>query len=384
VIEFLAPNVYIEQLASAIRAVPPARTAVTGFVGAAAQGPVDQPVEVVSLGAFIAVFGSPDVAYPMSHAVAHFFENGGTRGEVVRVVSRGGAESDPITDDDLAGPALEPADQGIWALRDSGVDLVVVPPLGPGTDVSAATRRAVVALAVGERAFAVLDPPEGWATAGDVAVADLGLVDHHENAAVYWPWIEAADGAGGAAAFPPSGAVAGVYSRIDRSRGVWKAPAGTEAALAVTDLTASATDAEIEQLNSSGVNTLRTTAAGHVMWGARTLAASHGNEWRYVPVRRTALFLERSLYNGLDWVVFEPNDEPLWAQLRLTVDAFMADMWGDGAFRGDKAHEAYFVRCDRSTTTQADVDRHVVNIVVGFAPLKPAEFVVIEVALTTA
>ncbi len=384
VIEFFAPHVHIEQLESAIRAIPAAHTAVTGFVGAAAQGPIDQATSVATLGDYIDTFGGLDVAYPMSHAVAHFFENGGSHAKVVRVVSRSGGPCDPIIDDDLAGPSLESGGHGIWAMRGAGVDLVVVPPLGPGTDVSAGTRRAVVALAAGERGVAILDPPATWIAASDVAVADLGLVEHYENAAVYWPRIEAADGAGGTAMFAPAGAVAGVFARIDHSRGVWKAPAGTDAALAVTGLSATVTDADIEHLNGFGVNTLKTASAGHLVWGARTLAAPQGSDWRYVPVRRTALFLERSLSAGLEWVVFEPNDEPLWAQLRLTVDAFMAELWGDGAFRGDKADEAYFVRCDRSTTTQADVDRHIVNVVVGFAPLKPAEFVVIEVALPTA
>ena len=130
------------------------------------------------------------------------------------------------------------------------------------------------------------------------------------------------------------------------------------------------------------MNGLRTFAtSGTVVWGARTLKGADqlASEWKYLPVRRTALFLEESLYRGTQWVVFEPNDEPLWSQIRLSVGAFMQDLFRKGAFAGTTPREAYFVRCDRTTTTQADVDRGVVNILVGFAPLKPAEFVVIQI-----
>ena len=143
------------------------------------------------------------------------------------------------------------------------------------------------------------------------------------------------------------------------------------------------TDGEIGQLNPLGVNCLR-DAPGR---GPRRLGRAHArrattalaSEWKYVPVRRTALFLEESLYRGTQWVVFEPNDEPLWAQIRLNVGAFMNNLFRQGAFAGTTPREAYFVKCDAETTTQDDVNLGIVNIVVGFAPLKPAEFVVIRI-----
>jgi phage tail sheath protein FI len=172
-------------------------------------------------------------------------------------------------------------------------------------------------------------------------------------------------------------------ARTDAQHGVWKAPAGLDATLVgAPALATPLTDAENGELNPLGINCLRAfPAAGRVVWGARTLRGSDALavEFKYIPVRRTALFLEESLYRGLKWVVFEPNDEPLWAQIRLNVGAFMQDLFRKGAFQGTTPREAYFVGCDRTTTTQSDVDRGVVNILVGFAPLKPAEFVVIQI-----
>jgi len=164
---------------------------------------------------------------------------------------------------------------------------------------------------------------------------------------------------------------------------VWKAPAGIEATLSgVSELSVKLTDREIGQLNPLGVNCLRShPKAGHFIYGARTRdgADRQTSEWKYLPVRRTALFLEESLARGTRWVVFEPNDEPLWSKVRLTAGTFMNNLFRQGAFAGTTARDAYFVKCDSETTTQNDTDSGVVNIVVGFAPLKPAEFVVIRI-----
>ncbi len=163
---------------------------------------------------------------------------------------------------------------------------------------------------------------------------------------------------------------------------MWKAPAGLDASLVgVQQLRVKLTDAENGELNQLGINCLRTfPAAGHVVWGARTLQGADrlASEWKYIPVRRTALYIEESLFRGTQWVVFEPNDEPLWAQIRLNVGAFMQNLFRQGAFQGKTPRDAYFVKCDKETTTQNDINLGIVNIVVGFAPLKPAEFVVIQ------
>lgn len=205
------------------------------------------------------------------------------------------------------------------------------------------------------------------------------------NAAFYFPWVNAPDPLmeGRSRRFPPCGMIAGIYARTDTQRGVWKAPAGTEASLnGISSLAFQLSDAEQGILNPKGINVLRNFPVyGPVIWGARTLAGNdeRGSEWKYIPVRRFALYLEESLYRGTQWVVFEPNDEPLWAQIRLNIGAFMHDLFRQGAFEGSSPREAYFVKCDKETTSQNDINRGVVNIVVGFAALKPAEFVVIQI-----
>jgi phage tail sheath protein FI len=206
-----------------------------------------------------------------------------------------------------------------------------------------------------------------------------------QNSALYYPWVRAPDRLQDSAlrSFPPCGFVAGIYARTDAARGVWKAPAGSDAGLTgAIGLDLAMNDRENGQLNPRAINCLRTLPVyGSVVWGARTLHGDNdrGSEWKYVPVRRMALFLEESLYRGTQWVVFEPNDEPLWAQIRLNVGAFMQNLFRQGAFQGRTPREAYFVKCDRETTTQNDINLGIVNIHVGFAPLKPAEFVVLRI-----
>jgi phage tail sheath protein FI len=205
------------------------------------------------------------------------------------------------------------------------------------------------------------------------------------NAAFYFPWVNAPDPLqeNRPAKFPPCGFAAGLYARTDSSRGVWKAPAGTDASLAgASSPSIVLTNDENGVLNPKAVNCIRSLPVyGTVLWGARTLRGNDeiGSEWKYIPVRRTALFIEESLYRALKWVVFEPNDEPLWSQIRLNIGAFMHNLFRQGAFQGSTPRDAYLVKCDKETTTQADINLGIVNIVVGFAPLKPAEFVIIKI-----
>ncbi|MGB3243265.1 MAG: phage tail sheath C-terminal domain-containing protein, partial [Sulfitobacter sp.] len=205
------------------------------------------------------------------------------------------------------------------------------------------------------------------------------------NTAVYFPRTFKADSLNRnrPRSLASSGTIAGLWARTDAQRGVWKAPAGTEARLrAVQDLAYSMTDLENGVLNPLGANCLRQFPIyGSVCWGARTMdgADQIASDWKYVPVRRTTLFIEESLYRGTQWVVFEPNDEPLWAQIRLNVGAFMHDLFRKGAFQGAMPSDAYLVKCDAETTTQTDIDNGTVNVEVGFAPLKPAEFVILKI-----
>ena len=290
------------------------------------------------------------------------------------------------------GTVLGPADNGfrtaLVARFDTGnvvdrIDLfniVCVPGL---TD--AATISTLQARCRTRRAFLIVDTAD-TETVGTVvgSLANKTGADAI-NAAFYFPWVISPDPLqnGALRAFPPSGYVAGVYARTDSTRGVWKAPAGSEASInGASGLSITMSNAENGQLNPHAVNCLRTLPVfGTVVWGARTLQGDNdrASEWKYVPVRRMALFLEESLYRSTQWVVFEPNDEPLWAQIRLNIGAFMQNLFRQGAFQGKTPREAYFVKCDKETTTQNDINLGIVNIIVGFAPLKPAEFVVIKI-----
>jgi phage tail sheath protein FI len=233
----------------------------------------------------------------------------------------------------------------------------------------------------GRRAFLIADPDPGLTNPTNVT----GPPTTGKNSAFYYPWIQAPDplNQNRPNYYPPCGFVAGIYARTDGTRGVWKAPAGTEATVAgASGVAVPLNDSQNGVLNPLGVNCIRNfNVYGIVVWGARTMQGNDelGSEWKYVPVRRTALFIEESLYRALKWVVFEPNDDPLWAEIRLNVGAFMQNLFRQGAFQGKTPAEAYFVKCDNETTTQNDINLGVVNIVVGFAPLKPAEFVVIQI-----
>ena len=297
------------------------------------------------------------------------------------------------------GATLSPADYlgseaaktGINALLQADLfNLVCIPPPALEQDVADDVWVAAKALCFRKRAFLIVDPPRisDLTTVQSVLTTMAG--QDARNAALYFPRIRVSDPLRGGAIgeFAACGAIAGVYARTDGSRGVWKAPAGVDAALSgVAGLASTLTDDENGLLNPKGINVLRTfRGAGSVVWGARTMRGSDSlaDEYKYVPVRRLALFLEETLYRSTQWVVFEPNDGPLWAQIRASLGAFMQDMFRRGAFQGATPREAFFVRCDADTTTQYDIDRGIVNILVGFAPLKPAEFVVISIQQQTA
>ena len=209
------------------------------------------------------------------------------------------------------------------------------------------------------------------------------LTSANSYGALYFPWVKALDPtiqSQQPTLLPPSGYIAGLYARIDASRGVWKAPAGTEASLSgVVGLAAELSDVEHGNLNPIGVDVIRRfTGSGVVAFGARTISSDP--EWNYIPVRRTAIMLRVSIYYGIQWAVFEPNDEPLWSQLRLNIGSFMTTLFRQGAFQGSTPSQAFFVKCDAETTTQDDINAGVVNVLVGFAPLKPAEFVVVKIS----
>ncbi len=266
-------------------------------------------------------------------------------------------------------------------------NLLCILPDARGGDVPDDVYQEALGYCVKRRAMLLVDPKAVWTTVGAAQSGAAGMNlngDMARNAAIYFPRIKQADSelGGQIETFVPCGTIAGIMARTDTQRGVWKAPAGLDASLGgVAGLQLDMTDAENGLLNPLGINCLRTFPMhGRVVWGSRTMrgADAAADEYKYIPVRRLALFLEESLYRGTQWVVFEPNDEPLWSQIRLNLGAFMHNLFRQGAFQGTAPRDAYFVKCDKETTTQNDINLGIVNIVVGFAPLKPAEFVVIK------
>lgn len=361
------PGVYVEEQAAGAHPIAGVPTSVAVFIGATRRGPVNRPVQVRSVLEFEERFGKLSATLETGYAVLQYFLNGGTQAWVVRVAKN---------------PNLQRLQAGLRSL--DAVDhfnLLVLPGV---------TTPAAVALAAGycqtRRAFLVADAPASAKTPEQMEEAMQNLTFNSKSyAAIYYPWIWVADPLNNnqPRLSPPGGTVAGMIAQIDATRGVWKAPAGTEANLkGALGLERKLTDVENERLNPQAINCLR-SFSGHapVAWGARTLAGADENasEFKFIPVRRTALFIEESVSRGIQWAAIEPNGEPLWAQLRVSVGAFLQGLFRAGAFQGSSPRDAYFVKCDRETMKQADLDAGVLNVVIGFAPLKPAEFVIIRI-----
>lgn len=345
-----------------------------------AAGPADNAAQTLLL------FGAGAVvnvqAYPLGASVP------ATPSTLAFVAGTTGADGEAPTADDLVGAVADANDRGVFALRK--VDLFNLLCIPRAAQLADAQMRQVVeksiALCERKRAFFLVDLPESVNEPAEVK----DWLDAHgnfrsRNSALFFPRLRIADPLAEyrARSFGNSGTLAGVFARIDSDRGVWKAPAGIEATLrGLDDLDYRMSDAENGTLNPLAINALRAFPIyGLISWGARTLdgADATGSEWKYIPVRRLALMLEESLFRGTKWVVFEPNDEPLWARVRLNVGAYLNSLFRQGAFQGTTPKDAYFVKCDAETTTQDDRNKGIVNIEVGFAPLKPAEFVVIKI-----
>jgi uncharacterized protein len=307
------------------------------------------------------------------------------------LVPTAGSDGIALSKNDFSGNNLRSQKKGLFALEKADLfNLLCIPPHTLEGDLEITLIGEAAAYCEERRAMLLVDPPSGW---NDKDKAREGFTDPIEdnigtrsiNAAIFFPRLKQPNPLRNNQIedFVPCGAVAGIFARTDSQRGVWKAPAGLEATLVgVPQLSVPLTDAENGELNPLGINCLRAfPIAGRVVWGSRTMRGADqlASEYKYIPVRRLTLFLEESLYRGTQFAVFEPNDEPLWAQLRLNIGAFMQNLFRQGAFQGRSPREAYFVKCDKETNPQNDINLGIVNVVVGFAPLKPAEFVVIKI-----
>ncbi|UNK56302.1 phage tail sheath subtilisin-like domain-containing protein [Pseudoxanthomonas daejeonensis] len=401
--EYLAPGVYVEETAYRSRAIQAVSTTTCAFVGPTRSGPVagnEAPELLTSVAEFERIYGSAadlrfgDRVVPnyLAHAVRAYFEEGGVRLYVARVAA-GRAQGDGLSGGG-DGPAPQAADYvdalaAIDALED--VSTFAAPGATALGDAGNAARVLQLQIDHASHArawrMAVLETPPGL----DVAsVRALRRTLDSKHAALYYPWVVVANPAASPRradipaelALPPAGFICGIFARNDVQRGVHKAPAN-EVVRSALRFDAPVTAAQQDLLNPEGVNCLRTfPGRGNRVWGARTLSSDP--EWKYVPMRRYFNYLEASLDRGTRWAALEPNGEPLWAELRTTIDAFLHNEWRNGALLGTRSEQAYFVRCDRSTMTQDDLDHGRVVCLVGVAAIQPAEFMIFRITPQTA
>ena len=348
-----------------------APTGIAAFVGWAAQGPTDGAILVRDWLDFQQQFGGFDPRYYLGYAVSHFFANGGQQAYVVRLALDGNGGA-------AASSAMMTGVHLLDAVPTFGL-LAVPGETDPGLIAQ------LQAYCAGRKTFLIVDSAPGSTFATLQNGPDSLMTGTNAiNSAFFFPWLNALDAQQNVARpFPPSGFVAGLYAATDAARGVWRSPAGLRANLTgQSGPVLGLTDPQIGVLSAHAVNCIRHIAQfGDVVWDDRTLAGSDqaGSQWKYISVRRLFIYIEQSLSNGTQWAVFEPNNEQLWAQLRSSVGAFMQMLFLQGAFQGTAPAQAYFVKCDAGNNPQPSIDQGVVNIQVGFAPLYPAEFIMIQI-----
>jgi phage tail sheath protein FI len=397
--EYLAPGVYVEEAGFRSKTIEGVATGTTAFVGVTRRGPfaVDKcPKELTSFAEFERIYGgakdlaglSPKTNY-VAHAARVFFEQGGKRLFLARVKTASVAATESANIVRGATKEKNWADALRALLTVDKVSIVAAPgstELGPNAD---AIQSQLVAHAESRGAYriAVLDIPKGKSPE---QAREYRVRFDSMAAAFYYPWVLTANPGFDAndptsqkdLMLPPSGFICGIYARNDIQRGAAKALANEEIRGAA-GFEREITQAEQDMLNTAGVNCLRYfPGRGYCVWGART--ASSDPEWKYVNVRRHLIYLEHSIDKGTQWVVFEPNGEKLWAAVRKAVSNFLYNEWRNGALQGQKPEEAFFVRCDRTTMTQNDLDNGRLICLIGVAPIKPAEFVIFRIGQKTA
>jgi phage tail sheath protein FI len=397
------PGVYIEENPASQRTITGVSTSITAFIGRTATGPsgTDEGGTIIkSFAEYEQMFGELSLNSSASYAVRDFFLNGGTSAVIVRLVEPSASTTPPSEAGEARLSAKTYIDDGIAALDKVDLfNLLCIPPDSFDPQASESDRdtdnevyQALAVYCVKRRAMLILDSPVRWTESArrgafsEIQPTDFGIEgEAGRNAAVYFPRVVEADSLNRSRpmVMPACGVIAGVFARTDNSKGVWKAPAGIDAGISgILQLEIALTDAQNGILNPIGINCLRSfPTIGHVIWGARTLRGADvfNDDYKYVPVRRLALFIEESIDRGTKWAVFEPNDETLWALIRQSVADFMYNLFRQGAFQGMTPDDAYFVKCDNSTTTPEDIEQGLLNILVGFAPLKPAEYVMIQI-----
>jgi uncharacterized protein len=371
---YSSPKVYIREPSYLPHVIEPVPTAIAAIIGSFPKGTMKTPTQVRTWATFEKVYGGLSKDTLSSHCVKQFFDNGGKVLWVIRI----GKEK-------IKG--VSPFFQGLSLLdRIENFTLLCIPQTEQLPDAQAATvMEAAITLVAQHRAIYLLDIPRHDAPRN--TVPGLATWVHHQpgirhpNVAIYVPRVQVPQASQRSPLhmIPVSGTMARLLSRLDRHRGVWKSPAGTGALLqSIQGVEQTLTQSEMGRLNTLGINPIRQISPSQfVSWGARTL--SPDKEWQYLSVRRLALFLESSMQRGLGWVMFEPNDEPLWEQIRHIIEVFLQKLFRQAIFQGQRPQEAYFVRCGRETISSSDQKAGIVKLMVGFAPLKPAEFIILTI-----
>lgn len=372
--EYLHPGVFVEEVSiQRSHVISTVATSVVGFVGETTHiqragfdnnALINVPTKLTSWHDYTHQFGlyhksqSPYLAL----SVKAFFGNGGKECFIVRVPE----QKDDVVFSITAGDVKA----ALAALEAVDVNLICV----PGVTEIAAQQAMIAHCEKCRYRFCILDSPK---------TADINVLKNHRRqldsayGAIYHPWLKVPADAGESVVVPPSGFIAGIYARVDTDRGVHKAPANVGIA-GQADLLVNITTAQQDVLNPLHINCLRKfPRKGVLVWGARTLSTDL--EWKYINIRRLIIHLEASIDCGTEWVVFESNNERLWSSIKSLVEGFLYDFWRKGALMGSSAKEAYFVRCDRSTITQDDIDNGRVYVIIGIAPLKPAEFIIFKI-----
>jgi phage tail sheath protein FI len=384
---YLSPGVYVEEVDRGSKPIEAVGTNTVGFLGESARGPVNEAVLCTNWSQFVKAFGDFGQCSPhLAHGIYGFFNNGGSRCFVVNV---GAPAEDPAaakTDDKKDAKAAAPRGDrdALYIGKDGGpgartglkcfdeIDEIALV-AAPGVT-SAAVHDAILSHCETRKdRFAILDSPETV----QGGVDRLARPRDSKYGAYYFPWIQVYDPEKGNVFVPPSGHVAGVYSRTDSERGVHKAPAN-EIVRGALGLKYNISKGEQDLLNPKGINCIRLMQGGGIrVWGARTLSSD--SSWRYINVRRLFIMVETSIERATQWVVFEPNDHRLWKRVQRTISSFLTLIWRNGALMGETPEKAFYVKCDAETNPPDVVDAGQLIVEIGLAPVKPAEFVIFRI-----
>jgi phage tail sheath protein FI len=387
---YLSPGVYVEEVDRGSKPIEAVGTNTVGFLGESARGPVNEAVLVTNWSQFVKTFGDfGQASTHLAHGVYGFFNNGGSRCFVVNVGAPDGeVAAQPQGKEGEKKDAPKPSGKGdrdaLYIGKDGGpgartglkcfdeIDEIALV-AAPGVTSPAVADAILSHCETRKDRFAILDSPE----VVQGGVDRLPRPRDSKYGAYYFPWIQVYDPEKGNIFVPPSGHMAGVYSRSDSERGVHKAPAN-EIVRGALGLKYNISKGEQDLLNPKGINCIRLMQGGGIrVWGARTLSSDAS--WKYINVRRLFIMVETSIERATQWVVFEPNDHRLWKRVTRTISSFLTLLWRNGALMGTSPEQAFFVKCDEETNPAEVVDAGQLVVEIGLAPVKPAEFVIFRI-----